>query len=52
MGRVNISLDSLDPVEYAAVTRRDRLDDVLRGIAAAQEVGFSPVKINVVAVTE
>ncbi|MGK2348369.1 GTP 3',8-cyclase MoaA [Actinomyces sp. W5033] len=50
LGRVNISLDSLDPVEYAAVTRRDRLDDVLRGIAAAQEVGLSPVKVNAVAV--
>ncbi|MCL3778521.1 MULTISPECIES: GTP 3',8-cyclase MoaA [unclassified Actinomyces] len=50
LGRVNVSLDSLEPVEYAALTRRDRLEDVLRGIAAAQEAGLSPVKVNAVAV--
>ena len=32
---VNISLDSLDAEHYAAITRRDRLGDVLEGIEAA-----------------
>ncbi|WP_194949801.1 GTP 3',8-cyclase MoaA [Actinomyces trachealis] len=50
LGRVNVSLDSLEPAEYTAITRRDRLEDVLRGIVAAQEAGLTPVKINAVAV--
>jgi cyclic pyranopterin phosphate synthase len=48
LGRVNISLDSLDPDRFAAVARRDRLDDVLAGIDAALEAGLEPVKINAV----
>jgi len=50
LGRVNISLDSLRPERFAAITRRDALDKVLDGIDAALEVGFSPVKVNVVVV--
>jgi cyclic pyranopterin phosphate synthase len=46
--RVNISLDTLDRQRFAEMTRRDELDSVLDGIAAAQEVGFEPVKINTV----
>ncbi len=46
--RVNISLDSLDRERYAALTRRDRLDDVLRGIAAVDAAGLRPVKVNTV----
>ncbi len=46
--RVNISLDSLDPARYAALARRDRLDDVLRGLAAADAAGLHPVKVNTV----
>lgn len=46
--RVNISLDSLDPERFAAVTRRDELDRVLDGIEAAKEAGFEPVKVNTV----
>jgi cyclic pyranopterin phosphate synthase len=46
--RVNISLDTLDRERFAAMTRRDELPRVLDGIAAAQEVGFEPVKINAV----
>ena len=49
LDRVNISIDSLDPVEYAAITRRDRLDDVLRGIEGAQAAGLAPIKVNAVA---
>ena len=40
------SLDSLDREHYAAITRRDRLDDVLEGIEAAARAGLSPIKVN------
>ena len=48
LDRVNISIDSLDPQDYAAITRRDRLTDVLAGIAGAQEAGLDPIKVNAV----
>lgn len=44
--RVNISLDTLDRERFEAMTRRDELDRVLDGIAAAVEAGFQPVKLN------
>ncbi|WP_439576180.1 GTP 3',8-cyclase MoaA [Phreatobacter sp.] len=46
--RVNISLDSLDPARFAAITRRGRLAETLAGIEAAQEAGLQ-VKLNAVA---
>jgi cyclic pyranopterin phosphate synthase len=49
LDRVNISLDSLNRERYARLARRDRLPDVLAGIAAADHAGLSPVKINTVA---
>lgn len=48
--RVNISLDSLDPEVYSRITRGGRLEDALAGIEAAFQVGFHPVKLNVVVV--
>jgi len=48
LGRVNVSLDSLDAQRFAEVTRRDALPRVLEGIDAAQRAGFDPVKVNVV----
>ena len=48
LGRVNVSIDSLDPQDYAAITRRDRLTDVLAGIAGAQEAGLDPIKVTAV----
>ncbi len=48
LGRVNVSLDSLDPVRYATLSRRDRLDEVLDGLAAADAAGLHPVKVNTV----
>jgi cyclic pyranopterin phosphate synthase len=46
--RINISLDTLDPVRFRQVTRRDGLDRVLAGIFAAKRAGFHPIKINAV----
>ncbi len=46
--RVNISLDTRDHATFERLSRRDRLDDVLEGISAAQAAGLK-VKINTVA---
>ncbi len=46
--RVNVSLDTLDRDRFKAMTFRDRFDDVLAGIAAAQAAGLAPVKVNAV----
>ncbi|MBN1614389.1 MAG: GTP 3',8-cyclase MoaA [Deltaproteobacteria bacterium] len=46
--RINISLDSLDARKYARITRGGDLQAVLRGIAASNDAGFSPIKINTV----
>jgi cyclic pyranopterin phosphate synthase len=46
--RINVSLDTLDAERFRTLTRRDRLADVLDGIAAAQHAGLTPVKINTV----
>lgn len=46
--RINVSLDTVDRDDFAAVTRRDRLDDVIRGIEAAKDAGLEPVKVNAV----
>lgn len=48
LDRVNVSLDSVDPAHFAAITRRDRLPDVLAGLAAAHAAGLRPVKVNAV----
>ncbi|MCW5716592.1 MAG: GTP 3',8-cyclase MoaA [Bauldia sp.] len=46
--RINVSLDSLDPDRYAAITRGGRLDAVVSGIEAARAAGMA-VKVNTVA---
>ena len=46
--RVNISLDTLRRDRFLAITRRDRLVDVLAGVTAAKVAGLAPVKINAV----
>jgi cyclic pyranopterin phosphate synthase len=48
--RINVSLDSLNKDKYFRITNGGNLDTVLRGIAKAEEVGFSPIKINTVAI--
>ncbi|MFL6101314.1 MAG: GTP 3',8-cyclase MoaA [Actinomycetales bacterium] len=49
LDRVNISLDTVDRATFAELTRRDRLPDVVAGLAAAAEAGLTPVKVNAVA---
>src|SRR3954451_1230436 len=46
--RVNVSLDTLDPARFTAITRWGRIERVLEGIAAASAAGLH-VKINMVA---
>jgi cyclic pyranopterin phosphate synthase len=46
--RVNVSLDSLDPQKFVAITRRGRLEQVIAGIDAATAAGLR-TKINMVA---
>jgi GTP 3',8-cyclase len=48
LDRINVSLDTIDPDKFQTLARRDRLDDVLSGLAAAVEVGLAPVKVNAV----
>ena len=48
LDRVNVSLDTVRPETFAEITRRDRLDDVVAGLAAAAEAGLAPVKVNAV----
>jgi len=48
LDRINVSLDTLDPARFRALTRRDRHADVLRGLRAAAAAGLTPVKINTV----
>jgi cyclic pyranopterin phosphate synthase len=46
LARVNVSVDTLDPAAFRALTGADALDRVLAGIAAARAAGLAPLKIN------
>lgn len=48
LDRVNVSLDTIDPARFLAITRRDRLPDVIAGLEAAADAGLRPVKVNAV----
>jgi cyclic pyranopterin phosphate synthase len=49
--RLNVSLDSLSHVRFAEITRRDALDRVLAGLAAAERhPELRPIKVNSVAI--
>ena len=50
LDRLNISLDALTRETAAKLARRDVLDQVLAGIAAAQAVGFTRIRLNAVAI--
>ncbi len=48
--RVNISLDTMHESTFRQIARRDGLDRVLDGIAAAQRVGFEKIRLNAIAI--
>jgi GTP 3',8-cyclase len=48
LDRINVSLDTLRPEVFRSLAKRDRLDDVLAGLAAAARAGLIPVKVNTV----
>ena len=48
LDRINVSLDTLRHETFRKLARRDRLPDVLDGLAAAAEAGLTPVKVNAV----
>jgi len=48
LDRVTVSIDSLDPARFKAITRTGDLAAVMRGLDRAEEVGLLPVKINCV----
>jgi GTP 3',8-cyclase len=48
LDRINVSLDTVTPSVFAQLARRDRLADVLDGLAAAAAAGLTPVKVNAV----
>jgi cyclic pyranopterin phosphate synthase len=52
LDRVNFSLDTMDPDRFERLTRWGSLDDVWRGIVAAERAGLIPIKINSVVVRD
>ncbi|HEY4419210.1 MAG TPA: GTP 3',8-cyclase MoaA, partial [Pseudonocardia sp.] len=48
VNRLNVSMDTLQEERFASITRRDRLSDVLDGLAGARAAGLDPIKINTV----
>ncbi len=48
--RVNVSLDTLNPLKFKRLTRWGKLEDVWAGILAAEEAGLTPIKLNAVVV--
>jgi len=49
---LNVSIDSLDARQFHAITGHDRLQDLLEGIALAQELGLQRIKVNTVLMRE
>jgi cyclic pyranopterin phosphate synthase len=50
LDRVNVSIDTVDAERFHKITRWGKLDDVWRGIAASEEAGLTPIKLNAVVV--
>ncbi|GAB3263269.1 GTP 3',8-cyclase MoaA [Nocardioides dilutus] len=48
LNRVNVSLDTVRPDTFWEITRRDRIEEVFEGLAAAKAAGLGPVKVNAV----
>jgi cyclic pyranopterin phosphate synthase len=49
ISRINISLDTLSPAKYREITGYDAFDRVWQGIEKAHQMGFYPIKLNIVA---
>lgn len=49
ISRINISLDTLNPAKYHEITGYDEFDRVWQGIEKAHQMGFNPIKLNIVA---
>ena len=52
VSRLNISINSMNPANYAKITSSDTLERVTAGIRAAEETGFTGTKINVVLIKD
>ena len=50
LSRITVSLDSLDPVKFSTMVRRDYFGKVMDGIRAAEEAHLTPIKINMVVI--
>ena len=50
LGRVNISIDTLDAERFHKMTRLGKIEKVWRGILAAERAGLGPIKLNAVIV--
>jgi cyclic pyranopterin phosphate synthase len=50
LNRVNISIDTLDAERFFKITRFGKLEQVWRGIRAAEQAGLNPIKLNAVVV--
>lgn len=50
LDHLNISLDTLDPLQFQLMTRRNGLDKVLGSIQQALELGYTRIKLNVVVI--
>jgi len=50
LDRVNVSIDTVDPERFHKITRWGHLDDIWRGIEAAERAGLLPIKLNAVVV--
>jgi cyclic pyranopterin phosphate synthase len=48
--RINVSIDTLRPERFQALTKRGNLNDVLNGIFAARKAGMAPIKLNAVVI--
>jgi cyclic pyranopterin phosphate synthase len=50
LGRVNVSIDTLNPAKFKRMTRGGDMETVWEGILAAEDAGLTPVKLNAVVV--
>lgn len=48
--RINVSIDTLRPDRFTALTKRGKLEDVLEGLFAAKRAGMTPIKVNAVVI--